>query len=122
MIMAIVIIMVIILNERSFIYPFNRIIKDLSGLASITLVLNILSRLKKIEKIGFIKLLSKYSYELYLTNYLFLVGPLSLAFLTGIIFVDISLSTIVFTLFAYVISFVAKLVNNKLIKYSCKNA
>jgi len=104
---AIVVVLLVIMN-KSISHPFGRMIKDIAGLLSVTVVLKCLSSIKGLSIHRIVDTLSKYSYEIYLVNYVLLLGPLTLAHTTQFISINIILCILTIVVFTYILATASK--------------
>lgn len=104
---AIIVFSLIYIN-RTIEHPYGRMIKDLAGLLSVSVLLRCLSSIKGLSINKVVDTLSKYSYEIYLVNYILLLGPLSFAHTTKYISINVILCLLAIVAFTYMLALVSK--------------
>lgn len=89
----------------------NKLFHVLLGISIVILPIHFAYKLKRIRLSTIITLFDKYSFYAYLTHHLYMLGPLSIAYLTNSIEINISLITVLTILSAFTL----KIVSDKLI-------
>ncbi len=98
----------------------NRIVHDIGGCLFFILLLRVLQHITNLKISKCLQLLDKYSYEIYLTHFVLLFGPLSVLYITVLPTVNIIITLLLIVITVCIFTYIEKQVNvliKKVFKY-----